>query len=193
MGCSSLGPDTSCGERSNPCSSLCLSVLLLSSSRRTKVLQTLHDQNETDTGRSVHVVRSPAGLETRSEIVSRHTCFLCGVEVSFFLCFADVLLISYSLVSEPIGYLNVRKEETMNLVSQEHEAAYLRYGDATLSGEFFFRLFTGVRVGEVRVEVFVQDFGRLLRKVAPLSPRVQETGPQDHDSLASALLELYLD
>lgn len=33
------------------------------------------------------------------------TCFLRRVQVRFLLCFADVLFITYSLITEPIGYL----------------------------------------------------------------------------------------
>lgn len=43
------------------------------------------------------------------------------------------------------------------------------------------------------IEIFIQDFRRLLVEIPSLPPRIQEAGPQDHDGLARALLQLHLD
>uniref|UniRef100_A0A6B0V6Z8 Uncharacterized protein n=1 Tax=Ixodes ricinus TaxID=34613 RepID=A0A6B0V6Z8_IXORI len=99
--------------------------------------------------------------------------FLGCVQVCLFLRFPYVLLVSYPLVAEPIRHL--------------------RDGDAALPGEFLLGLLRRVRVAKVRVEILVQDLRRLLAEVASLSPCVEEPGPEDHDGLAGALLELHLD
>lgn len=103
---------------------------------------------------------------------------------------------------------------------------YLRDGDSTLFGKFLFGFFAGIRVGQVRVEILIEDLCRLFAEVAPLAPAktnerydkrleyagqkraeqgapgshpprrppgIQEAGPQDHDGLAGALLQLRLD
>ena len=41
---------------------------------------------------------------------SRRTCFLCSIQVRLLLRFSDVLLVSYPLVSEPIGHLDTGTE-----------------------------------------------------------------------------------
>ena len=64
----------------------------------------------------------------------------------------------------------------------------LRDGDATFPSEFLLGLLGGIGVGEVRVEVLVQDLRGLLAEVPPLSPGVQEARSQDHHRLARALL-----
>ena len=64
----------------------------------------------------------------------------------------------------------------------------LRHGDAALPGQLLLGLLAGVGVGQVRVEVLIEDLRGLLAEVAPLSSGVQEPGPQDHDCLARALL-----
>lgn len=56
-----------------------------------------------------------------------------------------------------------------------YDAGYLRDSDATLAGQLLFRLLAGVRVGEVRVEVLVQNLGGLLAEVAAFSARIQKT------------------
>lgn len=43
------------------------------------------------------------------------------------------------------------------------------------------------------IEIFIQDFRRLLVEIPSLPPRVQKPGAQDHDGLARALFELHLD
>ena len=50
------------------------------------------------------------------------------------------------------------------------DETYLWYGDATLPGQLLLCLLGWVRVTEVWVEVFVQDFWRLLAEITPLSP-----------------------
>ena len=42
------------------------------------------------------------------------------------------------------------------------------------------------------VKVLVEDLRGLLAEVSPLPPGVEESGPQDHDRLAGALLQLDL-
>lgn len=54
---------------------------------------------------------------------------------------------------------------------------YLWYGDATLPGQLLLCLLGWVRVTEVWVEVFVQDFWRLLAEVTPLSPEGTQNRP----------------
>lgn len=43
------------------------------------------------------------------------------------------------------------------------------------------------------IEIFIQDFRRLLVEISSLPPCIQEPGTQDHDGLTRALLELHLD
>ena len=66
-------------------------------------------------------------------------------------------------------------------------------GDSALPAELLLGLLAGVGVGEVRVEVLVQDLRRLLAEVPPLPARVKEPGAQDHHRLAGRLLQLDLD
>lgn len=56
-----------------------------------------------------------------------------------------------------------------------YDVGYLRDSDAALAGQLLFRLLAGVRVGEVRVEVLVQNLGGLLAEVAAFSARIQKT------------------
>ena len=56
---------------------------------------------------------------------------------------------------------------------------YLRDGDSTLFGKFLFGFFTGIRVGQVRVEILVQDLCGLLAEVAPLTPEETQTEVQN--------------
>lgn len=57
----------------------------------------------------------------------------------------------------------------------EATSRYLGDGNAALPGQLLFRLLAGVRVGQVRVEIFVEDLRSLLAEVAALATRVQET------------------
>ena len=66
--------------------------------------------------------------------------------------------------------------------------AHLRYCDATFPGELFLRLFGGIRIGKVGVEVFVQDFRRLLAEISPLPSGIKETRSEYHHCFARALL-----
>ena len=66
--------------------------------------------------------------------------------------------------------------------------AHLRYCDTTFPGELLLRLFGGIRVGKVGVEVFVQDLRRLLAEVSTLPSSVKEPRSEDHHGFASALL-----
>ena len=43
------------------------------------------------------------------------------------------------------------------------------------------------------VEILVQHLTSILAKVSPLSSGVEESRPEDHDGLASGLLQLHLD
>lgn len=58
------------------------------------------------------------------------------------------------------------------------ESSDLRDRDVALSGELLFGLFAGVGIGEVRVEVFVQDLCRFLAEIPPLSSGVQKSRPE---------------
>ena len=53
-------------------------------------------------------------------------------------------------------------------------AAHLRDGDPTLFGQFLFGLLTGIRVGQVGVEVLVQYLCCLLVEVTPLTSDKQK-------------------
>ena len=59
-------------------------------------------------------------------VITTTSGFFGSVEIGFFLCLANVLLVTNSLVSEPVGYL--------------------RDGYATLACEFLFGLLTGIWV-----------------------------------------------
>lgn len=112
-----------------------------------------------------------------SEIGMRHGGTSNGVlgriERSLLLSLADVLLVSNAFVAEPV--------------------AHLADADAALSRELLLGLLARIGVGEVRVEVGVEDLLGLLREVASLAARVQEARAKDHDELAGALFELHLD
>lgn len=56
--------------------------------------------------------------------------------------------------------------------------------DAALLGQLLFSLLARIRVAEVRVEIFVQDFRRLLAEVSPFPP---EWGAQPEKGRASLL------
>lgn len=64
-------------------------------------------------------------------------------------------------------------------------ATHLGNCDAALLGQLLFSLLAGVRVAEVRVEVFVQDFRRLLAEVSPFPP---EWGSREREKEAEASL-----
>lgn len=107
-------------------------------------------------GRRRHHGRGRA--RRRAHRVRRRACsgsFLGGVEVGLLLRLADVLLVANALVAEPVGHLGD--------------------GNAALPRQLLFRLLAGVRVGEVRVEILVEDLRRLLAEVAAFATRVQET------------------
>lgn len=53
---------------------------------------------------------------------------------------------------------------------------YLRDGDSTLFGKFLFGFFTGVRVGQVGVEILIQALCGLFAEVAPFAPDETRTG-----------------
>ncbi len=57
--------------------------------------------------------------------------------------------------------------------------------DAALLGQLLFRLLAWVRVAEVRVEIFVQNFRRLLAEVSPFPP---EWGAKREKGRASLLV-----
>ena len=65
-------------------------------------------------------------------------------------------------------------------------------GDATLACQLLLGLLRGVGVGEVRVEILVQNFRSLLAEVPPFPPRIKEPRSENHHRLASALLQLDL-
>lgn len=64
-----------------------------------------------------------------------------------------------------------------------YDVGYLRDSDAALAGQLLFRLLAGVRVGEVRVEVLVQNLGGLLAEVSAFSARVQKTASGHSESI----------
>jgi len=79
------------------------------------------------------------------------TCsFFGGVQVGFLLSFADVLLVANPFVSKPIGNL--------------------RNGDATFTSQLFLSLFARVRIAEMWVEIFIQNFWSLFAEVATFPP-----------------------
>lgn len=98
-------------------------------------------------------------------------------------------------------YKVTEKHVRREILSHKNEPAqwwwsnrtHLRYGDPALPGQLFLGLLAGVRIGEVRVKVLVEDFRGLLAEVPALAPGVQEAGAQDHDGLAGGLLQLHLD
>lgn len=51
---------------------------------------------------------------------------------------------------------------------------HLRDGDSTLFGKFLFGFFTGVGVGQVGVEILIQDFCGLFAEVAPFASGKKE-------------------
>ena len=69
---------------------------------------------------------------------------------------------------------------------------YLRHCDSTFSCKLLLGFLRGVWIGQVWVEVLVQDLWRLLAEVPPLSSSVKEPGTKDHHCLAGTLLQLDL-
>lgn len=68
----------------------------------------------------------------------------------------------------------------------KRERIYLRDGYSTLFGKFLFGFFTGVGVGQVGVEILIQDLCGLFAEVAPFaSVETQTSDPsfkQRHNS-----------
>ena len=62
---------------------------------------------------------------------------LGGIHTGLLLRFGNILLVSNAFIAEPIRYL--------------------AHGDITFTGQFFLGLLRRVRVGEVRVEVLVEN------------------------------------
>lgn len=71
----------------------------------------------------------------------------------------------------------------------EVTSRYLGHGNAALPRQLLFRLLAGVRVGQVRVEILVEDLRRLLAEVAALATRVQETASGNSDILFLIVLK----
>ena len=69
---------------------------------------------------------------------------------------------------------------------------HLRHCDSTFSCKLLLGFLRGVWIGQVWVEVLVQDLRRLLAEVSPLSSSVKEPGTKDHHCLAGTLLQLDL-
>lgn len=69
-------------------------------------------------------------------------------------------------------------QKTCCLFLKVQSGVYLRDGDSTLFGEFLFGFFTGVRVGQVGVEILIQDLCGLFAEVAPFAPDETQTGDQ---------------
>ena len=89
-----------------------------------------------------HGSRRPGGRCCRGRRSRRvHVCLLLG--------FDNVLLVSDPLVAEPV--------------------ADLGHGDAALPGQLLLGLLAGVGVGQVRVEILVEDLGGFFGKVATLA------------------------
>lgn len=74
----------------------------------------------------------------------------------------------------------------------EVTSRYLRHGNAALPGQLLFRLLAGVRVGEVRIKILVEDLRRLLAEVAALSTRVQETASGNSNMLSRILNIIFI-
>lgn len=114
---------------------------------------------------------------------------LHGVKVGLLLELADVLLVANSLVAKPVGDLARRKtEDNENMRSSQGAAAqdfashlanscylgevrwiYLGNGYSALFGKFLFGFFARVRVGQVGVEILIQDLCGLFAEVAPFA------------------------
>lgn len=62
------------------------------------------------------------------------------------------------------------------LVLKYSQWFYLRDGDSTLFGKFLFGFFTRVRVGQVGVEILIQDLRGLFAEVAPFASDERKTG-----------------
>ena len=69
---------------------------------------------------------------------------------------------------------------------------YLRHCDSTFSCKLLLGFLRGVWIGQVWVEVLVQDLRRLFAEVSSLSSSVKEPGTKDHHCLAGTLLQLDL-
>ena len=97
---------------------------------------------------------------------------LGSVQRSLLLRLAYILLVPDPLIAKPV--------------------AHLAHTDTALACQLFLGLLRRIRVGQVRVEIGVQDLLGLFAKISPLASRVQESRTQDHDRLACALLQLHL-
>ena len=69
----------------------------------------------------------------------------------------------------------------------------LRHSDATLSSELLLNLLRRVGIGEIRIEILVEDLGRLLAEVPAFPAGIEESRTKDHDGFTSALLQLNLE
>ncbi len=76
--------------------------------------------------------------------------------------------------------------------NRKRRQTYLGDCNVTLLGQLLLGLLRRVRVGEVRIEILVQDLRSLLAEVPSFSSRVEETRTQNHHSFTSALLQLHL-
>ena len=81
-------------------------------------------------------------------------CCSRSVHVGLLLRLDDVLLVSDPLVAEPV--------------------ADLGHGDAALPGQLLLGLLAGVGVGQVRVEILIEDLGGFFGKVSPFATLIQE-------------------
>ena len=70
--------------------------------------------------------------------------------------------------------------------------AHLRHCNTTFLGKFFLGLLWRIGVGQVRVEIFIQNFWRLFAKVSSLSSGIKESRSENHYCLAGTLLQLNL-
>jgi len=63
----------------------------------------------------------------------------------------------------------------LDVIVKLQSVVYLRDSDSTLFGEFLFGFFAGVRVGQVGVEILIQDLCGLFAEVAPFAPEETQT------------------
>lgn len=113
---------------------------------------------------------------------------LHGIKVGLLLELTDVLLVANSLVAEPVADLARRKTQdtgfeqktekwkkkkkshlTNSCCSKRGEWIYLRNGYSALFGKFLFGFFARVWVGQVGIEILIQDLCGLLAEVAPFA------------------------
>ena len=64
------------------------------------------------------------------------------------------------------------------------EASDLRHCDVALPGKLFLGLLAGVGVGQVAVEVLVQNLRRLFAEIPPLASCVEKSRPVTVNSVA---------